>query len=100
MPAYHRLRVERLGCAPADTDPLALGRGETVEIAVRLGVTAVPLAPFTIVDRRTDAPRSEFQRRLDVGRRSGFLRREQRAERKLEVVYAARLSFRPVAPRS
>jgi hypothetical protein len=79
-PGWYGLRVERLGYAPASTDTLAFGPSESVEIAIRLSVTAVRLGPLLVVERRSSVrPRSEFQRRLESGRRSGdgwFITRE------------------------
>jgi len=79
-PGWYGLRVERLGYATAGSDSLAVGSRENVEIVIRLGVTAVPLEPLMVVERRTSVGfRTEFQRRLDAGRRSGqgwFVTRE------------------------
>jgi hypothetical protein len=69
-----------LGYATASIDSLAVGSRENVEIVIRLGVTAVPLEPLVVVERRSSvAFRTEFQRRLEAGRRSGqgwFITRE------------------------
>lgn len=79
-PGWYGVRVDRLGYARAETDSVSVGRGEIVEIAIRLSVTAVPLAPLMVVERRSSrgAP-SEFYRRLESGRRTGsgwFITRE------------------------
>ena len=71
-PGAYALRVERLGYATTDTDTLSVGADETVEIAIRLGVTAVQLEPLMVIERRSSVRRSEFQRRMDAGRRSGL----------------------------
>jgi hypothetical protein len=79
-PGRYGLRVERLGYATALSDSLEVGSRENVEIVIRLGVTAVPLDPLTVVERRSSlAFRTEFERRLEAGRRSGqgwFVTRE------------------------
>jgi hypothetical protein len=70
---WYRLRVERLGYAQGSSDTLEVGARENVEVAIRLSVTAVRLEPLLVVERRREArPQSEFERRLDTGRRSGL----------------------------
>ena len=79
-PGWYGLRVERLGYATASTDSLEVRAHENVEIVIRLGVTALPLEPLIVVERRTSVGfRTEFQRRFEAGRRSGqgwFVTRE------------------------
>jgi hypothetical protein len=66
-PGWYALRVERLGYAAASMDTLEVGRGEIVEIAIRLSVTAVPLAPLMVVERRSSlGVRTDFQRRAGI----------------------------------
>ncbi|HUF68621.1 MAG TPA: carboxypeptidase regulatory-like domain-containing protein [Longimicrobiales bacterium] len=72
QPGRYRIRVERLGYAPAETDSVEVGRTELVEVTISLRVTAVDLAPLMVVTRRAAAPSSEFYRRLDDGLRSGI----------------------------
>jgi len=79
-PGSYNVRVERLGYAPAQSDTLAVGPGEILEIVIRLGVTAVPLPPLMVVERRSIGASPEFYRRLEAGRRSGigrFITREE-----------------------
>jgi hypothetical protein len=79
-PGWYSLRVERLGYASARSDTLEIGVRENVEVAIRLSVTAVRLEPLLVVERRSEIrPRSEFERRVEAGRRSGlgvFITRE------------------------
>ena len=80
QPGWYRVRVDRLGYAPAESDTLEIGRGELVEVGIRLRVAAVQLTPLMVVERRSMAPSPEFYRRLDAGRRSGsgfFITREE-----------------------
>jgi hypothetical protein len=79
-PGQYRLRVERLGYAPAETEAVEVGRTELVEVTISLSVDAVEIEPLTIITRRTMAPSSEFHRRLEEGLRTGsgrFITREQ-----------------------
>ncbi|MGH7500214.1 MAG: carboxypeptidase regulatory-like domain-containing protein [Longimicrobiales bacterium] len=71
-PGAYAIRVERLGYATTDTDTLSVRADETVEIAIRLGVTPVRLEPVMVIERRSSMRRSEFQRRMDAGRQSGL----------------------------
>jgi len=77
---WYSLRVERFGYGSASSDSLEVGARENVEVAIRLSVSALRLEPLLVVEsRREIRPRSEFERRFDVGRRSGlgvFITRE------------------------
>jgi hypothetical protein len=77
---WYSLQIERLGYAPAVSDRLAVGTRENVEVTIRLSVTAIRLQPLLIVEHRSETrPASEFERRLESGRRSGigvFITRE------------------------
>jgi hypothetical protein len=68
----YRIRVERLGYAPAETEAIEVGLTELVEVEIGLRVDAVEIEPIIVVTRRTTAPASEFHRRLEDGRRTGF----------------------------
>jgi hypothetical protein len=78
---WYSLRVERIGYASASSDTLEVGDRETVEVTIRLSVTAVRLEPLLVVERRREIrTRSEFERRSESGRRSGrgvFITREE-----------------------
>lgn len=71
-PGWYALRIERLGYETARTDSLSLAPGEIVDLAIRLGVSAVGLAPLMVVERRRTVPATEFQRRVEDARRSGL----------------------------
>jgi hypothetical protein len=77
---WYSLRVERLGYVSATSDSLRVGARESVEVAIRLSVTAMRLEPLLVVERRREIrPQSEFERRLEAGRKSGlgvFITRE------------------------
>jgi hypothetical protein len=77
---WYSLQVERLGYASATSDSLQVGARESVEVAIRLSVTAIRLEPLLVVERRREIrPQSEFERRLEAGRKSGlgvFITRE------------------------
>lgn len=79
-PGWYNLRVERLGYTSAISDSLQVGARESVEVAIRLSVTAIRLEPLLVVERRREIrPQSEFERRLEAGRKSGlgvFITRE------------------------
>jgi hypothetical protein len=68
----YRIRVERLGYSPAETEAIEVGRTEIVEVEISLRVDAVEIEPIMVVTRRTMAPTSELHRRLEEGRRTGF----------------------------
>jgi hypothetical protein len=70
---WYSLRVERLGYVSATSDSLQVGARESVEVAIRLSVTAIRLEPLLVVERRREVrPQSEFERRVEGGRRSGL----------------------------
>jgi hypothetical protein len=71
-PGCYNIRVDRLGYAPVQSDTLEAGRGDVLEVLIRLGVTAVPLAPLMVVERRSMGAATEFYRRLESGRRTGL----------------------------
>jgi hypothetical protein len=71
-PGTYGLRVERLGYGAADTEALSFAAGEFVELAIRLGVTAVRLDPIMVIERRITRIESEFERRMETGRRMGL----------------------------
>jgi hypothetical protein len=77
---WYSLRVERIGYASASSDTLPVGARENVEVTIRLSVSAVRLEPLLVVERRMEIrPRSEFERRVESGRKSGlgvFIARE------------------------
>jgi hypothetical protein len=77
---WYSLRVDRVGYASATSDSLQVGARESVEVAIRLSVTAMRLEPLLVVERRREIrPKSEFDRRLEAGRKSGlgvFITRE------------------------
>jgi hypothetical protein len=77
----YSLRVNRIGYATANSTPLDVSVRENVEVTIRLSVTAVRLEPLLVVERREEiAPRSEFERRMEFGRKSGsgvFITREE-----------------------
>jgi hypothetical protein len=79
-PGWYRIRVERLGYAPAETDTLQFVHTELVDVSISLRVTAVQLTPLIVITRRPAGPWPEFLRRVDDGRRTGmgrFFTREQ-----------------------
>ena len=76
----YAVRVEHLGYATANTEPIPVGRDEAVEITIRLSVSAVRLAPLMVVERRRTLPRTEFERRMESGRllgRGWFITRDE-----------------------
>lgn len=76
----YAVRVEHLGYATAHTEPIPVGRDETVDITIRMSVSAVPLAPVMVVERRRIIPRTEFERRAESGRQTGrgrFITRDE-----------------------
>jgi hypothetical protein len=78
-PGWYRIRVERLGYAPAETDTLEFVPAEVMDVSISLRVNAVQLAPLIVITRRAAGPRPEFRSRVDEGRttgRGGFFRRE------------------------
>jgi hypothetical protein len=77
---WYSLRVGRIGYASVTSDSLEVGPREDVEVTIRLSVEAFRLEPLLVVERREEVrPRSELERRLESGRRSGlgvFITRE------------------------
>lgn len=76
----YAVRVEQLGYATAYTEPIPVRRDETVEIAIRMSVSAVRLAPLMVVERRRTIPRTEFERRMESARQLGrgwFITRDE-----------------------
>jgi hypothetical protein len=70
---WYGLRVERLGYASESSDTVEVGAHESVEVTIRLSITAVRLEPLVVVERRRESrPRSEFERRFESGRRTGL----------------------------
>lgn len=76
---WYGLGVERLGYASESSDTVEVGAHESVEVTIRLSITAVRLEPLVVERRRESRPRSEFERRFESGRRTGlgvFITRE------------------------
>lgn len=73
-----RLRVSRLGYAPATTPPAVLEAGELLTVTVRLRPEAVYLAPLEVTARtRSASPLLEgYYHRVDRGLGGHFLTRE------------------------
>lgn len=96
---WYRLRLGRIGYASVTSDSLEVGPGEGLEVTVRLSVAAVPLEPLLVVERRDEVrPRSELERRLESGRRTGlgvFITREELDSTTAQTVTAllARMPF-------
>ena len=79
-PGWYRIRVERLGYAPAETDTVQFVTTEVVDVSISLRVDAVQLTPLMVITRRPAGPWPEFLRRVDEGRTTGrgrFFTREQ-----------------------
>lgn len=72
----YSLRITHLDYIPMDSGSVVLGRGEAVEIEIRLGRRIIPLEPL-IVTARTDQGRAGFQARM---RRPGFGKFIKRSE--------------------
>ena len=71
-PGWYSVRVDRLGYTTATTDSVFIGGGEMVEISIRLGVSAVPLAAIMVIERRTSlGAHAGFYRRLEFGQKTG-----------------------------
>lgn len=79
------LRVEHLGYLPFESDTLVLGTGESLELEVRLGRTAIPLDPLIVTsrsagrlagfdDRRATLPFGRFLTREDLQNRGAGAR--------------------------
>jgi hypothetical protein len=70
-PGWYRIRVERLGYAPAETDTLQFVTTELVDVSISLRVNAVQLTPLMVITRQPAGPWAEFERRVEEGRRTG-----------------------------
>ena len=51
QPGVYRLHARMLGYQTVASDTLTVEPGELVEITLRLGIAAIPLAPLTVVER-------------------------------------------------
>ncbi len=66
------LQFLHLGYHPAQSEPLAAGSGEVLELPMRLTPAAVPLKELTVVaPRRTNQALAEFYQRAAANRRVG-----------------------------
>lgn len=81
----YRLRVSRIGYMAVTTPEVVLSRADTVELVVRLSVSAILLAPLEVVTRSSpehvNPGISEFYRRRELSIGGTFLGPEQIAER-------------------
>jgi hypothetical protein len=78
-PGVYSLRVGRLGYQGYTTEPLDMGRDETVVVELRLGTQAVPVEPVVVTARRRPDSRylAEFEaRRDDPGQHGYFIDRD------------------------
>ncbi|HSJ15126.1 MAG TPA: carboxypeptidase-like regulatory domain-containing protein [Longimicrobiales bacterium] len=61
----YSLRLERIGYQTLTTEPLQVGRRETVTLELRLGATAIPLEPLVVMARvRAAIGSAAFYRRM------------------------------------
>lgn len=73
----YRVRVSHIAYTPFGSEPLELGRGETVEIQIRLGRTVIPLEPLIVTARSRESGRlAEFRERVQRNAFGRFLERE------------------------
>jgi hypothetical protein len=76
-PGSYTIRVAHIGYTPFASETIELGRGETVEIRVRLGMTVIPLEPLEVTARSATIGRlAEFHQRLETRAFGRFLARE------------------------
>jgi hypothetical protein len=77
----HVFRVQHIGYDVLDTEPVILGRGERVEVEIRLGPRPVDLEPLVVRERRrAGRGGTEFQRRMARMQATGqgrFITREE-----------------------
>ncbi|MGH7480883.1 MAG: carboxypeptidase regulatory-like domain-containing protein, partial [Longimicrobiales bacterium] len=85
-PGAYRLRIERVGYARVESQPIPVGRGEVVDVEVTLDVQAVLLDAIVVTERREYAEHArEYFDRLErrnasLGR---FITRDDIEERRL-----------------
>jgi hypothetical protein len=75
-PGSFVVRLKHLAYAPLNSDTLRIGRGETVEIEVRLAQTAIPLEPLVVTARR-DARLEGFYERQRKRSFGHFMTRQE-----------------------
>lgn len=76
-PGSYTIRVTHIAYTAYTSENIDLGRGETVEIRVRLGTNVIPLDPLVVTTRSASVGRiAEFHRRLETNAFGRFLARE------------------------
>jgi hypothetical protein len=69
----YSLRIEKFGYLALHTEPFPLALEEILDLAIVIGVEAVPLTPVQVAARRREAPGAhpEFHWRVERGRQMG-----------------------------
>jgi hypothetical protein len=76
-PGPYTIRITHIAYTSYTSESINLGRGETVEIRVRLGANVIPLEPLVVTTRSAAAGRiTEFHRRLETKAFGRFIVRE------------------------
>lgn len=76
-PGPYTIRITHIAYTSWTSESIDLGRGETVEIRVRLGTNVIPLEPLVITTRSAAIGRiAEFHRRLERNAFGRFIARE------------------------
>jgi len=76
-PGEYTIRASHIAYREFSSDTIGLGRGETVEIRVRMGATVIPLDPLEVTTRSESIGRlAEFHRRLERHAFGSFIARE------------------------
>jgi hypothetical protein len=76
-PGPYTIRITHIAYVSWRSESIDLGRGETVEIEVRLGTNVIPLEPLVVTTRSASRGRlAEFHRRLENNPFGRFIVRE------------------------
>jgi hypothetical protein len=76
-PGPYTIRVAHIAYTAYTSESINLGRGETVEIRVRLGTNVIPLEPLVVTTRSAAGGRiAEYHRRLETNAFGRFITRE------------------------
>jgi hypothetical protein len=69
----YSLRVEKIGYRTQQTDTFEIGPSEVLELRIVISIEAVPLTPIEVTARyRVSRAHTDFERRVESGRRSGL----------------------------
>lgn len=77
-PGPYTIRITHIAYTSYTSEGIELGRGETVEIRVRLGTNVIPLEPLVVTARSASTGRlAEYHRRLEKNAFGRFIVREE-----------------------